>query len=273
MLLAIDIGNTQTSVGVFEGSTLRCEFRLSTRRDWTSDEIAVALLHSLQLRDLDPGRLGAAAIACVVPSVLRPMREALALHWGVQALVVGPGVKTGLAVHYDPPRDVGADRIVAAVAAYDLYIPETKADHGIIVVDFGTATTFDVISPEPAFIGGAIAPGVGISADALFARAARLPRVDIARPPSVVGKNTEHAMQSGLLFGYVSLVEGMIGRFRASLDWPFVVVATGGLAPEIAKETSVVDHVNDDLMLLGLAKIHARNAQGGSDGAGPISSS
>lgn len=259
MLLAIDIGNTQTSVGVFDDQTLRCEFRLSTRRDWTSDEIAVALLQSLSLRGLNPKDLRAAAIACVVPSTLRPMREALRLHWGVDALVVGPGIKTGMPVHYDPPRDVGADRIVAAVAAHSLYVASQAPGQGIIVVDFGTATTFDVISPEPAFVGGAIAPGVGISADALFSRAARLPKVDIVRPPSVVGKNTEHAMQSGLLFGYVSLVEGMIRRFEQTLDWSFVVVATGGLAPEIAKETSVIHHVNDDLMLLGLAQIHARN--------------
>lgn len=260
MLLAIDIGNTQTSVGVFDGEALQCEFRLSTRRDWTSDEIAVALLQSLKLRQLDTqGCIDAAAIACVVPSTLRPMMEALRCHWGIEALVVGPGVKTGLMVHYDPPRDVGADRIVAAVAAYERYAVGEASQKGVIVVDFGTATTFDVISPEPAFIGGAIAPGVGISADALFARAARLPRVDVRRPPDVVGKNTEHAMQSGLLFGYVCLVEGMIARFRKSLDWDFVVVGTGGLAREIAKESTAIEHVNDELMLLGLCKIYARN--------------
>lgn len=260
MLLAIDVGNTNTSVGVFEGEKQRCEFRIGTQRDWTVDEIAVLLLQCLQLQGIDPARdLHKAAIACVVPTVTRPLTEALSHYWSIDALVVGPGVKTGMPIKYDPPRDVGADRIVAAVAAYEKYIRDLPEPSGIIVVDFGTATTFDVIAPAPEFLGGVICPGVGISADALFSRAARLPRVDVERPPSVVGRNTVHAMQSGLLFGYVCMVEGMIARIRSELSWTSTVIATGGLASEIAKETDAIQHVDDNLMLDGLRIIYSRN--------------
>lgn len=260
MLLAIDVGNTNTSVGVFEGDTLRGEFRIGTQRDWTVDEIAALLLQCLRLQGLDPAKdLQKAALACVVPTVTRPLVVALSHYWSIETLVVGPGVKTGMPIKYDPPRDVGADRIVAAVAAYEKYVRQLPEPHGIIVVDFGTATTFDVISPTPEFLGGIICPGVGISADALFSRAARLPRVDVERPPSVVGRNTVHAMQSGLLFGYVCMVEGMISRIRGELDWDHKVIATGGLAPEIAKETDAIQEVDDNLMLDGLRIIYARN--------------
>ena len=160
MLLAIDVGNTNTSVGVFDDDLLRCEFRISTRRDWTPDEIAVLLLQCLALRGIDPARdIDAAAMACVVPTASRPLTEALSDHWSIRTLVIGPGVRTGLPVKYDPPRDVGADRIVAAVAAHERYVRGENRQSGVIVVDFGTATTFDVISPAPEFIGGVIAPG------------------------------------------------------------------------------------------------------------------
>lgn len=183
MLLAVDVGNSHTSLGVFEGSKLHSELQLSTRRNWTRDELAVAISQVLGLQGLGFQDVDAAAVACVVPPVLSPLSSALQHYASVTPLVVGPGVKTGMPVRYDPPQDVGADRIVSAVAAYERYARESGV--GVIVVDFGTATTFDVVSPKPEYRGGVIAPGVGISADALFARAAKLPRVDVARPSTL----------------------------------------------------------------------------------------
>jgi type III pantothenate kinase len=171
-------------------------------------------------------------------------------------------------IRYDPPQDVGADRIVSAVAAYHRYARIDEGEPvGIIVVDFGTATTFDVVSPKPEYLGGAIAPGIGIGADALFTRAARLPRVEISRPPQAIGKNTVHALQSGLLYGYVALVEGMITRVARETTWKNVVVATGGLAPLVARETRAIDVVDDNLMLDGLRIIYERNRPTGPGGA------
>ncbi len=262
MLLAVDVGNSNTSFGVFEGEELRCELRVGTRRGWTRDEFAITLERALALRSYNFEAITAAVLASVVPPVQRPIVEGLERYVGVEALVVGPGVRTGMPVLYEPPKDVGADRIVAAIAAHEGYAKGRGVDGGntaMIVVDFGTATTFDVISPRPEYLGGAIAPGVGISADALFQRAARLPRVDVVKPPTVVGRNTVDAIESGLFFGYVSLVEGMLARIRAELDWPARVVATGGLARTVAHETTAIDAVDDNLMLEGLRMIYARN--------------
>lgn len=260
MLLAVDVGNTNTSLGVFEGDSLRCELRLSTRRNWTRDEVAVTISQTLGLQGLGFDALTDAVVACVVPPALRPLHEALATYAKCDPLVVGPGVKTGMPIRYEPASDVGADRIVSAVAAHHRYgrgADGTKK--GVIVVDFGTATTFDVVSPTPEYLGGAISPGIGISSDALFARASKLPRVELVTPAKVVGRTTVGSLQSGLMFGYVSLVEGMIARLRDELDWPFAVVATGGLAATIANETKAIEHVDDALMLDGLRMIHARN--------------
>ena len=261
MLLAIDVGNTSTTVGVFRGDELACEFHITTRRHWTADECIVALAQCLALHGIEPVRdqVKDAAIACVVPSSLRPLVEGMKRYWGITPLVVGPGIRTGLPVRYDPPRDVGPDRIVAAAAAHERYVRAKRANCGIIVVDFGTATTFDVVSPAPEFIGGAIAPGVGISADALFTHAARLPRVELERPSHVIGRNTVHAIQSGIVYGYVCMVEGMIERIRAELTWPTIVIATGGFAPRIAQEVKSIQHVDDSLMIEGLRLIYARN--------------
>lgn len=262
MLLAIDVGNTNISIGVFEGEQLRCELRLGTRRSWTRDEFAITLERALALQGYGFAAIAAAVVASVVPHVQGPIMEALRKYVGVEALLVGPGVKTGMPVRYDPPKDVGADRIVAAIAAHEGYAKGRGPDGSntaMIVVDFGTATTFDVISPKPEYLGGAIAPGVGISADALFQRAAKLPRVDVVKPPTVVGRNTVDAIESGLFYGYVSLVEGMLGRIREELQWPARVVATGGLARKVALETDAIDAVDDNLMLEGLRMIHVRN--------------
>ncbi len=263
MLLAIDVGNSNTSVGVFDGESLKCELRLSTRRNATRDEIAMSLERALALSGLSFDDLGAAVLACVVPPVLGPWRHALSHYANLEAMVIEPGIRTGMPIRYDPPQDVGADRIVAAVAAHHRYGKQAKdADNfGIIVVDFGTATTFDVVSPRPEYLGGIIAPGIGISADALFARAAKLPRVDITRPDQVIGRNTMAAIQSGLVFGYVSLVEGLLSRIRNELDWPSRVVGTGGFAAAVARDSDCIEYVDDALVLDGLRLIFERNSR------------
>lgn len=262
MLLAIDVGNSNTSIGVFAGDALRCELRLTTQRNWTRDEIAVAIERVLALAGIRFADLRDAVVASVVPPALAPLLRALSHYAHLDALVVEPGLPTGMPILYDPPHEVGADRIVAAVAAHARYGAAPGASeprHGLLVVDFGTATTFDVVTPTPEYLGGVIAPGIGISADALFARAAKLPRVDVARPARVVGTNTIMAVQSGLLYGYVGLVEGVIRRIRDELGYPVRVIATGGFAPEVARETDVVDAVDDALVLEGLRLIHAFN--------------
>lgn len=261
MLLAIDVGNSNTSVGVFSGADLRCELRLSTQRNWTRDELAVAIERVLALVGVHFSDLHDAVIASVVPPVVAPLRRALSHYAGLDALIIEPGMDTGMPILYDPPHEVGADRVVAAIAAHRRYGTPSASEpaHGVIVVDFGTATTFDVVTPVPEYLGGVIAPGIGISADALFARAAKLPRVDIARPARVIGTNTIMAVQSGLLYGYVGLVEGMIRRIRGELDYKTRVVATGGFAPDVARETDVIDAVDDALVLEGLRLIHSRH--------------
>lgn len=259
MLLAVDVGNSHTTVGVFEEEALRCELRLATRRGWTRDELAVGLKQALGLTGLEFAAIDAAIVACVVPPVLAPLTQALRRYVGVEPLVVGPGVRTGMPIRYDPPQDVGADRIVTAVAAHERHGAADRG-HGIVVVDFGTATTFDVVSPKPEYLGGVIAPGVGIASDALFARAAKLPRVDISRPERVVGRNTVGAIQSGLVYGYIGLVEGLIARIREEVAWPCRVVATGGFAALLSEQSGAVDVVDDALVLEGLRLIHLRNA-------------
>ena len=214
------------------------------------------LRQALALRDIEFSQLRSAVISSVVPPVSGPLREALERYADLEPLVVGPGVKTGMPIRYDPPQDVGADRIVTAVAAYRRH---GKEGAGIVVVDFGTATTFDVVSPVPEYLGGVIAPGIGISADALFARAAKLPRVDTVRPPAVVGRNTVAAIQSGLVNGYLGLVEGLITRIRDELSWPIVVVSTGGFANSICGDSELIDAVDEDLALQGLRMIYERN--------------
>lgn len=264
MLLAVDVGNSNTSIGVFEGDRMRCELRLATHRDWTRDEFAIKLERALALQGVGFEGIHDGVLASVVPPVTEPIVAALSRYVGVEALVVGPGLDIGMPVLYEPPREVGADRIVAAIAAHERYAGPAEgtqgaATVGIIIVDFGTATTFDVVSPTPEYLGGVISPGVGISADALFKRAAKLPRVDVTKPASVIGRNTVTAIQSGLFYGYVGLVEGMLRRIRDELDWNVRVVATGGLARKIAPETAAIDVVDDNLMLDGLRLLYRRN--------------
>jgi len=253
MLLVIDVGNTNISFGVFDGPQLLHHVRCESARSRTSDEYAVLVRQMLALRGVDLARIDDAILASVVPTLTDTMVELVRRAFGREPLVVGPGIKTGMAILYENPREVGADRIVNAVAAYEW------AKGGVIVVDFGTATTFDCVTPKGEYLGGVIAPGIQISAEALFSRAARLHRVEIALPPRVVGRNPIHSMQSGIVYGYAGLVDGLVGRLRRELAYPCRVVATGGLSRLIAPQTEYIENVDDDLTLTGLRLIFERN--------------
>ncbi|WP_437531205.1 type III pantothenate kinase [Sorangium sp. So ce726] len=283
MLLAIDVGNTNISFGVLEGEVLQHHLRCESARSRTSDEYAVLVRQMLDLRRVDLARIDSAIVASVVPTLTDTMVGLVERAFGIEPLVVGPGIKTGMAILYENPREVGADRIVNAVAAHEWVRrqPEPapraaparahaaepdRGDHaaaGVIVVDFGTATTFDCVTPKGEYLGGVIAPGIQISAEALFSRAARLSRVEIALPPRVVGRNPVHSMQSGIVYGYAGLVDGLVGRLRRELGYPCRVIATGGLARLIAPQTETIEGVDDDLTLTGLRLIYERNAERG----------
>jgi type III pantothenate kinase len=258
MLLVIDVGNTNIVYGLFDGAQLERQFRVETGRGRTADEYAVVLRQLLAMNDIAAESVHAAVLASVVPALTEPMIELVRRAFDKEALVVGPGIKTGMSILYENPREVGADRIVNAVAAYE------KVKGGVIVVDFGTATTFDCVTPKGEYLGGVIAPGIQISADALFTRAARLPRVEIAKPPKVVGRNTVHSMQSGIVYGYVGLVDGMIERLRDELGYPAAVIATGGLARLIAPLSKTIQEADDVLTLTGLRILYDRNQGGAS---------
>jgi type III pantothenate kinase len=255
MLLAVDVGNTNTVLGVFRDGELLAHWRLETRKARTADEYALALHGYLQMGGLPWKAFDSAIVATVVPPALFPVEKMCRDHLGVTPLVVGPGIKTGMPILAENPREVGADRIVNAVAAYE------RVKGGCIIVDFGTATTFDVVTPKGEYLGGAIAPGITISADALYERAAKLPRVEIARPRTVVGKNTVASMQAGLYYGYVGLVDGVVARMLEEIGFPAQVIATGGLAPLIAKESKTISASDEMLTLWGLHLLYERNRQ------------
>jgi len=246
MLLTIDIGNTNITLGLYEGETLGPRWRLATDHERMPDEYGLQLLGLLEHAGYTASDLTGICLASVVPPLTGRMVEACHRYAASDPLVLDAGVQTGARIRYEDPRAVGADRIADAAAVQRLY------GGPACVVDFGTATTFDAISAEGEYLGGAIAPGIGIAADALVQRTAKLPRVDLQRPPSVIGRNTPHAMQSGLLFGYVSLVEGMVVRFRKELGKNMKVIATGGLAEIIARETDVFEIIAPWLTLDGL---------------------
>lgn len=253
MLLVIDVGNTNIVFGLFSGDKLTHQFRVESSRGRTSDEYAVFLRQLLAMHGVPEGAVQGAALASVVPPLTEPMCALVSKAFGVEAMVVGPGIRTGMALLVDTPREVGADRIVNAVAAYE------KVQGPVIVVDFGTATTFDCVTPKGEYAGGVICPGIQISADALFTRAAKLPRVEIAKPSKVVGKNTVHSMQSGIVYGYVALVDGLVDRLVEELGHPCHVMATGGLAGVIAPLSRTVREVDDELTLTGLRILFERN--------------
>jgi len=254
MLLVIDVGNTNTVLGVYDGATLRHDFRIESARGRTADEYVVLLRSMLELRGIAASAVTASALASVVPALTDTFQRTVRMAFGHDPMVVGPGIKTSMPILYEQPREVGADRIVNAVAGH------TWAGGACIVVDFGTATTFDCVSKKGEYLGGVIVPGVQISAEALFSRAARLHRVELAVPPRAIGKNPTQSMQSGIVYGYASLVDGLCDRLKVELGGEVRVVATGGLAGLIGKETRSIEHVDHDLTLTGLWLIHERNA-------------
>lgn len=253
MLLAIDIGNTNITMGLYDGDQLGPRWRLATNHERMPDEYGLQLVGLLSHAGHPPGDITGICLASVVPPLTGKMVEACRQYLGPEPLVVDAGVKTGVRIRYEDPRAVGADRIVDAAAVKEFY------GCPACVVDFGTATTFDGISANGDYLGGAIAPGIGIAAEALFLRAAKLPRVDLQRPPAAIGRNTVHAMQSGLLFGYVSLVEGMVARFHKELGPNTKVIGTGGLAEIIARETQAIQIIAPWLTLDGLRIVWQMN--------------
>ena len=256
MLLAIDIGNTNVTVGVFDGDDLRATFRLSTDTRKMPDEYALSVNQLLPLRGLSLSDIDAVAICSVVPPITPSFTQLARSYFDVEPLEVGAGTKTGIRVRYDSPRDVGADRIVDAAAAFSMY------GGPVIVVDVGTATVFDAVSERGDYLGGAIAPGISIAADSLFHTTAMLRRVELSPPPAAIGRNTVHALQAGLVFGYSELVKGMVERFKRELGQHSAVVATGGLAEILAKESGAFDAIDPNLTLTGLRIVYELNNSG-----------
>ena len=253
MLLVIDIGNTDITVGVFEDDNLRATWRMATGIHRLADEYAALLLNLLHHRDIETSDIKDVAMCSVVPPLTATFEQLFQRYFNISPLVVAAGVKTGVRILMDNPREVGADRIVNAAAAHHLY------GGPVIIADLGTATTFDTVSREGDYLGGAIAPGIGTAAEALFLRAAKLPLVELIPPQKAIGTDSITAMQSGIIFGYVGLVEGLVARIRQELGEKAKVVATGGFAELIARETKVIDTVNPDLTLIGLMLIHRMN--------------
>lgn len=253
MLLVIDIGNTNTVLGLYDGDRLIHHWRLATSRSRTSDEYAVLMRQMFDMAGAELGKVDGCIVSCVVPPMLSVFTTLVERYCQIEALVIGPGIRTGMPILYENPREVGADRIVNAVAAYERYQQAT------IVVDFGTATTFDAISSDGRYLGGAISPGVAISAEALFQRASKLPRVDITPPTKVIGRNTVGSMQAGVVFGYCALVDGMVRRIEAEYGESMKVIATGGLSGMFAEMSETIDDYDPDLTLTGLKILYERN--------------
>jgi type III pantothenate kinase len=269
VLLVIDVGNTNTAVGLFDGAQLVQQWRIESRKSRTSDEYGILLSqlighaprHAPASSSASGAKSGPAApkvdaaiLSSVVPPLGPTFERTCLEYFNVRPLVVGPGIRTGMPIRYENPREVGADRIVNAVAAYE------RVRGAAIVVDFGTATTFDAVSADGAYLGGAISPGVGGSTEALFHYASKLPRVELARPRAVIGRNTVESMQSGIVYGFLGLVDGVVQRMRAELPVPARVLATGGFAHIVAAESATIDEIVPTLTLDGLRILYERNA-------------
>ena len=256
MLLVIDVGNTNTVLGLFDEDSLQHDWRIRTEIDHTIDEYGVLIYNlymSSRMKAKEIKAVTAIIISCVVPPMLNILEPLCIKYFNIKPLIVGPGIKTGMPIFYDNPKEVGADRIVNAVAAYDKYHKES------IIVDFGTATTFDYISPKGEYMGGCIAPGIMISSEALFEKASKLPRVEFSKPKTIITKDTVSAMQAGIMFGYAGLVDGIVERMKAEVKTNPLVIATGGLAQIVAQETKSIDKIEEMLTLDGLRIIYNLN--------------
>jgi type III pantothenate kinase len=254
MLLAIDIGNTNIVLGLYQGKQLITHWRLATQAERTADEYGVMITQLVIYAGFVADQISAIAASCVVPPMLTTTQELAQKFFKIDPLIVGPGIKTGMPILYESPKDVGADRIVNGIAAFEKY------HDACIIVDFGTATTIDLISKKGEYVGGAIAPGLSISLEALVQRASKLPRIEIVKPKEVVGRNTVSSIQAGIFFGYVGLVDGIVRRIEKENNVQAKVVATGGLAPLVASECATIGEVDEFLTLDGLRILHERNS-------------
>lgn len=254
MILVIDVGNTNTVLGVYNGRELINHWWLASDKDKTGDELGMIIIDLFRFSELSHKDIKAIVISSVVPDMMFPLENMCEKYFGLDALIVGPGIKTGLNIRYDNPREVGADRIVNAVAAYELYGGPD------IIIDFGTATTFCAISEKGEYLGGCICPGIKISVDALFQRAAKLPKIELLKPPTVICKNTVASMQAGIIYGYVGQIDYIVRRMKREFGRDDVkVIATGGLGHIIAQESETIDEINNLLTLEGLRIIYERN--------------
>lgn len=253
MLLVIDVGNSNIVIGLYDGDDLIHDWRIRTVANRTVDEYGMLILNLYRTVDVSSKKIEDIIISCVVPPVLNVLEPLCLKYFDIKPLIVGPGIKTGMPIYYDNPREVGADRIVNAVAAFEKY------KDSLILVDFGTATTFDYVSKKGEYMGGCIAPGILISTEALFERASKLPRVELTVPSKLIARDTVSSMQAGIMWGYAGLVDGIVKRIKKEVNVDAMVIATGGLANVIAAETETIDKVEEMLTLEGLKIIYARN--------------
>lgn len=252
-ILVLDVGNTNIVIGLYTGTELKHRWRISSVRERTSDELGILIKSLFQDEKADTHSLDGIVISSVVPPLMTALENMCLRYFGCSPLIVGPGMKTGLPIKYENPREVGADRIVNAVAGVQIYGPP------LAIVDFGTATTFCVVDDLGQYLGGVIAPGIKTSTEALFERAAKLPRIELLRPRTIVGRNTVSSMQAGVIFGFAGLVDGIIERIREEVSLPLKVVATGGLAQLVSRDSKTIQYVNPDLTLEGLRILWERN--------------